>query len=170
MNTLEAICTRRSIRKYREGTIAPETLETILRAAMSAPSACNQQPWEFVIIDDPDILARVPSELNEHAAMCAGAALAILVCGNTSRETCPGNWHLDCAAATQNLLLAVHEAGLGAVWTGVYPDAQLRRAFQAFFGLPEEVMPLALVPIGIPDEQPEHEDRYMPERVHRNQW
>jgi nitroreductase len=98
------------------------------------------------------------------------AALAILVCGNTSRETCPGNWHLDCAAATQNLLLAVHEAGLGAVWTGVYPDAQLRRAFQAFFGLPEEVMPLALVPIGIPDEQPEHEDRYMPERVHRNQW
>jgi nitroreductase len=87
---------------------------------MAAPSARNQQPWEFIVISDADLREKIPS-VCPFAQMIVDAPVAILVCGNLKVETAQGYWVIDCAAATQNLLLAAHALGLGAVWTGVYP-------------------------------------------------
>jgi nitroreductase len=121
VNTLDAIHNRRSIRKYLDKPVPPDVLRQVLSAAMYAPSACNQQPWQFVVLDDRKLLREVP-KINSYAAMAAQAPVAILVCGDSSLETVPGYWVIDCSAAVQNLLLAAHALGLGAVWTGVYPQ------------------------------------------------
>jgi len=114
MEVLEAIHTRRSIRKFQSQPVPDELVTVFLAAAMSAPSAGNQQPWQFVVITDPELLGQVPS-INPYAAMAEKAPLAVLVCGDLALERFPGFWVQDCAAAVQNLLLAVHSHGLGAV-------------------------------------------------------
>ncbi len=169
MNTLEAILTRRSIRKYLPDPIPPEVVDILLRAAMSAPSAGNQQPWEFIVIDDLGILRKVP-QIHPYVAMCHEAPLGIVVCGNTQREKFPGFWVQDCSAATQNLLLAAHEKGLGAVWTGIHPLEERVKAFRDLLGIPQVVVPLALVVLGYPAQAASPQDRFRAERIHRNQW
>ena len=167
MDALEAIHTRRSIRRYEDRAVPEELVEDVLRAAMMAPSAVNKQPWHFVVIDDRKLLSEIP-KINPNAAMAAGAPLAILVCGDLKLEHPSGYWVVDCAAAVENLLLAAHAVGLGAVWTGVYPRQQRIDGLKKLFGLPEHVMPHTLVVLGYPAEQPPSQDRYRPERVHRN--
>ena len=169
MEALEAIHTRRSIRKYGDQPVPDELVQKILAAAMSAPSACNQQPWQFVVITDRATLEQVP-KVNPHAAMAKDAPLAILVCGDTSLEQVPGYWVVDCAAAVQNLLLAAHALGLGAVWTGVYPRRDRMDGFRRLLNLPDGVIPHTLIPLGYPAETHPREDRYRPERVHRDGW
>ncbi len=169
MDALDAIMTRRSIREYREGEVSQETIETLLRAAMMAPSACNQQVWRFIVVTNKDILRQIPS-IHPNAAMTPGAALGVLVCGEPGRETCPGNWPVDCAAATENLLLAVHALGLGAVWTAVYADENKIKRFRDFFQLPPEIVPFSWIPIGYPAVAPESPDRYNSKIVHWNKW
>ena len=109
--------------KYLDKPIPPDVFQQVLSAAMYAPSACNQQPWQFVVLVDRKLLREVP-KINSYAAMAADAPVAILVCGDSSLETVPGYWVIDCSAAVQNLLLAAHALGLGAVWTGVYPQQE----------------------------------------------
>jgi len=167
MDALEAIHTRRSIRRYEDRPVPEELVEEVLRAAMMAPSAVNKQPWHFVVIDDRKLLGEIP-KINPNAAMAAGAPLAILVCGDLKLEHPSGYWVVDCAAAVENLLLAAHALGLGAVWTGVYPRQQRIDGLKKLFGLPEHVMPHTLVVLGYPAERPPSQDRYRPERVHRN--
>ncbi len=167
MEALEAIHTRQSIRQFQDKPISEKLVEQILRAAMAAPSACNKQPWQFVVIDDRQRLAEIP-QVNPHAAMAARAPLAILVCGDLSLEHPSGYWVVDCAAAVQNMLLAAHALGLGAVWTGVYPRQQRIEDLRRLFGLPEHIKPHSLLVFGYPAEQPPHEDRYRPDRVFRN--
>ena len=137
MDALEAIRTRRSIRKYEDKPVPEELVQSILAAAMSAPSANNTQPWHFVVITDRKLLAEVP-KINPYAKMARNAPLAILVCGDVTLKQVPGYWVVDCAAAVENLLLAAHALGLGAVWTGVYPRQQrmdgLRRLLAAPVG------------------------------------
>ena len=116
MDTLTAIHTRRSIRKYTDQPVTPEQVRTLLAAAMAAPSAGNQQPWQFVVVTDKDLLAQV-GLLHPHVHMAPKAPLGILVCGDTRAEKYAGYWVVDCSAAVQNLLLAAHDLGLGAVWT-----------------------------------------------------
>lgn len=169
MNTLDAIFTRRSIRKYRTDPVPQELIELMLKAAMSAPSAGNQQPWEFIVVDDSGILKKIP-QIHPYVAMCAEAPLGIVICGNTQREKFPGFWVQDCSAATQNLLLAAHEKGLGAVWTGIHPLQDRVRAFRELLGIPSAVIPLALVVMGYPAQEAKPQDRYRPERVHHNGW
>lgn len=169
INTLEAIHTRRSIRAYQDKPIPEELVTEILRAAMAAPSACNQQSWEFIVITDADIREKIPT-VSPFAQMVVGAPLAILVCGNLKVETAPGYWVIDCAAAIQNLLLAAHSLGLGAVWTGVYPREERVKGLAEMFDLPAHVMPHSLVVVGYPAQQPEHPDRFKPERIHHNGW
>lgn len=169
MDALIAIKTRRSVREYREGEIAKETLEQILSAAMMAPSACNQQVWQFLVVTDKELLKKIPS-IHPNAGMSAGASAGVLICGEPNKETCPGNWPVDCAAATQNLLLAVHALGLGAVWTAVYADEKKINRFRDFFNLPESIVPFSWVPIGYPAVIPESPDRYNPKIVHWNKW
>ena len=169
MEVREAIHTRRSIRRFQAQPVPDEQVKKLLAAAMSAPSAGNQQPWQFVVITDLQLLGRVPS-INPHAAMAARAPLGILVCGDLALEKHPGYWVQDCSAAVQNLLLAAHDQGLGAVWTGIYPLNDRVSKFKELCKLPEPVMPLALVVIGYPDQQLPAEDRFRSDRVHRNTW
>ena len=169
MDVLDAIHTRRSIRKYEDRPV-PETLvQRVLAAAMMAPSARNAQPWQFVVITDRELLAEVP-RINPYAKMVARAPLAILVCGDLTLEISTGYWVVDCAAATQNLLLAAHGLGLGAVWTGVYPRTERMDGLRRLLKLPEHVVPHSLVALGYPAEQIASEERYRPERVHHNIW
>ena len=169
MDALKTIHTRRSIRKYQDKPVPEELLRQILAAAMSAPSANNSQPWQFVVLSDPEILAEIP-RINPHARMAQGAPAAILVCGDLSLEISAGYWVVDCAAAVQNLLLAAHALGLGAVWTGVYPRQQRIDGLRRLLDLPENVVPHSLIVLGYPAEQPAAEDRYRADRVHHNRW
>jgi nitroreductase len=169
MNTIEAIRTRRSIRQYTEESVSAELIEELLRAAMCAPSAGNGQPWQFVVVDDRGLLDQVPS-VSPFAAMCKQAPLAILVCGDTTEEKYPGFWVQDCSAAIMCMLLAAHEKGLGAVWTGAHPMPDRVTGLKKLFGLPENVIPLGLVVIGHPAKTASQKDRYQEERVHHNKW
>lgn len=169
MEAMEAILTRRSIRRYSDKPVSAEQVETMLRAAMAAPSAGNQQSWEFVVIKDRAMLDAIPT-IHPHAQMAGDAPLAMVVCGNVEREKHTGFWMQDCAAATQNLLLAAHACGLGAVWCGVYPRAERQKAVSAFLSLPEKVVPLALVVVGHPAEERPPVDRFDPSRIHRDRW
>ena len=169
MDILEAIHSRRSVRRYRDLPVSEELVQKLLAAASSAPSARNQQPWQFVVIDDRRILADI-AEVNPNAQMARLAPLAILVCGDLGLETSPGYWVVDCAAAVENMLLAAHALGLGAVWTGVYPRQERMDGLRRLTKLPEGVMPHSLVVLGYPAEQPPPQDRFRPDRVHRNTW
>jgi nitroreductase len=169
MDLFEAIHERRSVRKFKPGSISQDQIRTMLSAAMTAPSAGNAQPWRFVVVDDRAILDSIP-EIHEYSKFCRDAALGILVCGDTGREKYPGYWVQDCSAATQNLLLAAHGLGLGAVWCGVHPDPTRTEKFREKFGLPAEVHPMAFVVIGIPDLAARRMDRYDAELVHTNRF
>ncbi|HUT09641.1 MAG TPA: nitroreductase family protein [Thermoguttaceae bacterium] len=169
MNALEAIHTRRSIRKYQEKPVPEELVRQVLAAAMCAPSARNAQPWRFVVIDDRELLAEIP-RINPNAQMAGRAPLAILICGDLNLEKSAGYWVVDCAAAAENLLLAAHALGLGAVWTGVYPRENRIDGLRRLLKLPENVVPHSLIVLGYPAEECVAEDRYRADRVHRNRW
>ena len=169
MDIFEAIHTRRSIRQFTGGAVSEEVLRNILSAAMCAPSAGNAQPWQFVVLRERALLDRIP-EFHPHAPMARQAAVGVLVCGDLRLEKYTGYWVQDCSAATQNLLLAAHGAGLGAVWTGVYPDAGRVAGFRQLLALPEEIVPFSFVPMGPPAQQLARKDLFLPERVHLNGW
>jgi nitroreductase len=170
MELFEAIRTRRSIRSYSDSPVPRELLVEIVSAAMQAPSAGNQQPWHFVIVTDKELLEKA-STVHPHVKMAAEAPAAVLVCADLSLEKFPGYWVQDCAAATQNLLLAAHARGLGAVWTGIYPMQDRVEAFTRLLQTPATVVPLGLVVLGHREGmQPPAEDRYRPERIHWNGW
>jgi nitroreductase len=169
MDTLTAIHTRRSVRSFTDEPVSAEDLKTVLSAAMVAPSAGNCQCWNFLIIDDPKLLAQVP-EINQYAAMAAKAPLSVLVCGDTLSEKYPGYWVQDCSAATENLMLAARAIGLGSVWTGLYPVQDRVNKAKALFRLPENIMPLALVVLGHPAKEQKREDRYAESKIRWNIW
>ncbi len=169
MDALTAIRTRRSIRRYTAAPVTEAVVTECLKAAMSAPSAGNQQPWQFIVIRDRALRDAIPT-FHPYADMVPHAALAILVCGDLDRERYAGYWVQDCAAATQNLLLAAHAQGLGAVWVGVYPKQERVTRFQALLSLPGRVIPFALVPLGMPGERLGPADRFDPARVHWDRW
>jgi nitroreductase len=169
MDAIEAMLTRRSIRKFKSDPIPEATLETILKAAMFAPSACNQQPWHFVVVDQRDQLDAIAAN-HPYAQMVLQAPVAVIVCADTALETCRGNWAIDCSAAMQNLLLAAHAQGLGGVWVGIYPVEERINAFNHLLGLPAYVAPLCLAALGYADEPLPQADRFKPERIHKNRW
>jgi nitroreductase len=169
MDTLEAIHARRSVRRYEDRPVSEELIQKLLSAAMSAPSARNAQPWQFVVIDDRQKLAEI-ARINPNALMCRAAPLGILVCGDLGLEKSAGYWVVDCSAAVQNMLLAAHALGLGAVWTGVYPREERMEGLRRLVELPENVIPHSLVVLGHPAENPSPQDHFHPDRVHRNRW
>lgn len=169
MDTLEAIYTRRSVRNFKEDPVSEEDLHDLLKAGMQAPSAKNEQPWHFVVIDDPEVLHAIP-EFHPHAKMLLDAPLAILVCSDRKLETKRASWLQDCSAATENILLAAHAKGLGGVWLGIFPDSDRVFGMQTLLAMPKDVRPVALVAIGHPASQPDPVDRFKQERVHQNRW
>ena len=169
MEAMDAILSRRSIRKYTEGPVPDEVLNELLAAAMSAPSAGNQQPWHFVVIRERGILDEIP-KYHPYSAMLKEASVAILVCGDLKSEKHKGYWVQDCSAATENLLIAVEAKGLGAVWLGVYPREERVAGIRKLLGLPEHIIPLSLIPVGYKGEQKPPANRYDASKVHHNGW
>ena len=174
MDTLEVIKTRRSIRKYKDEAISDNILKELLEAGMSGPTGGNNRPWEFIIINDPEILREIPNAPSG-ASFAPDAPLAILVCGDLEKysdlpEKYLDVWVIDCSIAAQNILLAAHGKDLGAVWTGVYPMEERVNGIKTLLELPKNIIPLVLIVIGYPAEQLPVEDRYDASRVHYNKF
>ncbi|MGF1587383.1 MAG: nitroreductase family protein [Bacteroidales bacterium] len=169
MDTIEAIRTRRSIRKFKDISVSPEKIEAVLEAGMYAPSARNEQPWHFMVISDEALKDKL---MNAHpyAKMLKEAPIAILVCADKNLELSPGYWPIDCSAATQNILLAAHASGLGAVWLGVHPRKEREDAIRKILKLPHNIEPFSLIALGYPNEQKEAQSRFNASRVHYNSW
>ena len=168
---LEKIHSRKSVRQYTAEPVSQENIETLLRAAMAAPSAVNFQPWRFVVLNEREQLDALAEHL-PFAKMITQAPLAIVVCGETLWMGGNENpfWAQDCSAATQNLLLAAEAIGLGAVWTAAYPDAERCKAISEVLGLPSTVQPLCVVPVGHPAGEDHPKDKWKPENIHYGRW
>ena len=166
------IMTRTSIRQYTDEPVTKEDIETMLRAGMAAPTAVNRQPWHFVVINSKEKLAELAGD-NPRGGMLKKAALAIVVCGNMDKAL-PGQgqgfWVQDCSAATENILLAANALGLGAVWTGLYPDENRAASVAKVLKLPQAFIPLCTIVIGHPAEQPQPKDKWKPENVSYNEF
>lgn len=163
------IMTRTSVRQYTDRQISADTLETLLKAGMAAPTAVNKQPWAFVVTtgrDALDSLATLQPRLKT-------AAAAITVCGDMTRAI-EGEgrdfWVQDCSAATENILLAAHALGLGAVWTGVYPIAERVDDVSRALALPDSVVPMCIIAVGYPVGDQESKDKWDPSKVHYQRW
>lgn len=170
--TIEVILNRKSVRKYTESSIEKDKIELILRAGMAAPSACNVQPWDFVVVDDEKVLKEL-GENNPYAKMLLNCKLAIVVCGNLEK-TMEGEgqqfWIQDCSAATQNILLAAESLGIGAVWTAVYPSEDRMKSVSQILSLPNNIIPLNVIPMGYPSENQNPKDKYIENNIHLNRW
>jgi len=166
---MEAILSRRSVRKYTSEPVSDDVVKELLRGAMSAPSAGNERPWHFVVIRDRKTMGEI-QKFHPFARMLDEAPVAILVCGDQSLEKYRGFWVQDCSAATENILIAVQSMGLGAVWLGLYPIKERVEGMRRLLGIPENVIPLSLVSIGHPVEKKTASDRYDESRVHREIW
>ncbi len=169
MNVLEAIFTRRSIRKYTGEAVLEEDLKTILKAGFCAPSAMNLQPRHFIVIKDNGILKKI-TEIHPYAKMLTQAGCGIIVCGDKTRQSEIGYLVEDCSASIQNMLLAAHGLGLGAVWCGVYPREQRVEGIKQVLNIPENIIPIGLVVVGHKDENKEPVDRYDETKVHYDRW
>lgn len=169
MELWEAILTRRSIRKFKSHPIPDVLIEKILRAGMQAPSARNKQPWHFVLVKNREMLDKI-SEIHPYAYMLKEAPLGILICGDSEIETTIEYIVQDCSAATQNMLLAAHDLGLGAVWLGIFPREQRVKAMRELLEIPQKIIPVSMIAVGYPDEKKSYEDRFKPERVHYEKW
>ena len=168
---IENIMTRTSIRQYTDQPVEQEKIDIMLKAAMAAPTAVNLQPWHFIVIDDKPTLellsGRQPSN----------APLMIAVCGDTNKTTMPDGksklpdfWVQDVSAAIENLLLAAHAQGLGAVWTGVYPAMERTAEVANILNCPNNIVPVAVVRIGYPGESPEPKDKFKEENISYNKF
>ncbi len=168
MDAMHAILSRRSIRGYTSDPVSEDTVSALLRAAMGAPTAGNE-PWHFVVVRDRRILDEIP-RFHHHAQMLKQAQVGLVICGDPTLEHLKGRWVLDCAAATQNILIAANALGLGACWVGIYPVEERIQALRDLVGIPGHVIPLSMVSLGHPAEKKDPPDRFRVERIHRDRW
>nr|WP_303156338.1 nitroreductase family protein [uncultured Prevotella sp.] len=167
---LDNIATRTSVRDYEARPVEKEKIEKMLRAAMAAPTAMNKQPWHFVVVDQRNVLDALAGA-NPYAKMLKKAPLAIVVCGNTDKMIEGGGrdfWIQDASAATENLLLAAHAMGLGAVWTGAYPSEERCISINKVLSLSDNLIPLNMIVVGYPAEQPQPKQKFKEENVSYN--
>ncbi|MFH1515531.1 MAG: nitroreductase family protein [bacterium] len=166
---MESILNRRSIRKFTPEPVTNDQITQLLKAAMAAPSAQNQQPWQFVVIDDREILSKIP-EFHPYSKMLFKAPVAILVCADKEKIQRDMLWPQDCSAATQNILVAITSLGLGGVWLGVYPIDIRMDGLTKLLNLPEKIIPFSLIALGHPDEIKPPSNRCDESRIHHNIW
>ena len=167
---LDNIATRTSVRDYEARPVEKEKIEKMLRAAMAAPTAMNKQPWHFVVVDQRNVLDALAGA-NPYAKMLKKAPLAIVVCGNTDKMIEGGGrdfWIQDASAATENLLLAAHAMGLGAVWTGAYPSEERCISISKVLSLSDNLIPLNMIVVGYPAEQPQPKQKFKEENISYN--
>lgn len=163
---LHILFRRRSIRKYLDQPVEPENIDLLLQAGMAAPSAMNNQPWEFVVITDPEPLQHLRNSLpfgKFHAPV------AIIVCGSQIASKNPASWifwQQDCSAATENILIAAGQLGLGACWIGIHPIPGLRKLVTKTAKLPLLVTPLCIIYLGYPEFEKNPRTQYDAGRIH----
>jgi len=168
---LDPIFARRSVRRHTAQAVTDDQVRDLLEAAMAAPSACAKDPWEFLVLRDAALRAKVASFL-PNGPMLAQAPLGFVVCGDLDRAHAGELSYLlqDCSAAIQNLLLAASALGLGGVWLGVHPRQDRVDALRGLFQLPANILPVACIAVGYPAESPDPRTRFSANRVHQDRW
>ncbi len=159
---IENILTRRSIRSYTDQDVEPEKLEAILEAGMAAPSGKNGQPWDFIVLTRREILDEMAERL-PYAKMLREARVAIAVCADRTKSP---YWYVDCSAAAENILLAAHALGLGAVWTATYPYRDRMDVVKELCGLPGSYDSLCVIPVGYPAREARPKDNFDAGKIH----
>jgi nitroreductase len=168
----ESIMSRTSVRSYTDRAVSADTVEMLLRAGMAAPTARNSQPWHFVVINDRAKMDEIAANSHQEK-MLKESQLYIVVCGDMNKtldDKAREYWIQDCSAATENILLAAHALGLGAVWTGIYPIDERVATYNELLKLPENLIPLCNIVIGYPAEQPTPKDKWKAENVTYNSF
>ncbi len=166
---MDILYRRRSIRKYTDSPVSEDDIKKIIKAGMNAPSAGNEQPWHFIMINDRKKMDAIAG-FHPFAQMIRQAPAAILVCGEPALEKHKGLWVQDCSAATQNMLLEIADLGLGGVWVGIYPREKRMTGIRELFNIPEDIIPFSLIPLGYPAEEKEPNDKFMEDRIRVNKW
>lgn len=168
---IDNILTRVSVRQFTGEPISQQQIDTLLQCAMAAPSAINKQPWAFIVITDTALLQRIGNEMPNSRCQ-NNPACAFVPCGDLTKAIpdLPEFWINDVSAATENLLLAAHAMGLGAVWTGVHPSAERVAQLQSLLNFPEHIVPLCIVPVGYPAETPAIKEKFSADNIHYNGW
>ena len=174
MNTLEAIFTRRSIRKFTDQEISKELEQALIKAAMCAPNTIGNRDWAFVVVRDHDRIVALTDALKPHAPTLSNATMAVIACGDLSLAipSVLDFWIEDVSAATENLLLAAHSEGLGGCWYGCYPFAHKVKNIQDLLKLPENIVPMAVIGLGYPAEskRDDSDDKFEPAKIHYEEW
>jgi nitroreductase len=171
-DTLKTIHDRKSVREFKDSVVSQEQLMILIKAGMAAPTAVDRRPWDFVVITDREILKQLSDAL-PHAKMAVKAGAAIVVTGDLKRQFGGEGamfWIMDCSAASENILLAAESMGLGAVWTAVFPDKERISSVRKILGIPDHVMPLNLIPVGVPASETKAKDKFNPGQIHKNHW
>lgn len=166
------IMERTSVRRFTDEPVTDLQKQALLHAAMSAPTGVNKQPWEFIIVDDKEILKQLADAL-PYAKMAAQAPVAIVVCGNPDRFLEGDDatlWEQDLSAASENILLAANALGLGGVWTCLYPHPDRMQSVRRILNINEKIIPFNLIPVGHPAVSCQPMDKWHPERVHYNEF
>lgn len=162
---------RKSVRNFTGAPLEKKDLDKIVRAGMAAPTARNQQPWSFVAVTDRKKLDSLAAGL-PYAKMLSKAGAAIIVC--TEPEKASGGSKefaiIDATLAGENILLAIEALGLGAVWTAVYPNPKLMEHVRSTLGIPKDVIPLNVIPVGVPTGEDKPKDKYKAEKIHWERW
>ncbi|ROL58405.1 nitroreductase family protein [Bacteroidetes/Chlorobi group bacterium Naka2016] len=171
MEALEAIFNRKSVRHFTGEDVPMEKIEILLRAGMSAPSAVNMQPWEFVVITNKETLLAMADNL-PYAKMLQNAGACIVVCAipALAHRKLKDYAIIDCSCASQNILIAAEALGLGAVWTALYPNIDRIEFVRKQLGIPRDVIPLNAIAIGIPTGEDQPKDKFKPEKIHFEKW
>lgn len=166
MELYDGLLSRRSIRKFNSASISDEQLEKILRAGMAAPSAANKQPWHFIVVKEKKTMIGI-MKIHPYAQMLEQSPIALIVCGDVEEAYQDGYMVVDTSAATQNVLLAAHALGLGAVWIGIWPEEDRVYKLTQMFNLPDNIVPMHAVAIGFPGEEKPANDRYDLHKIHQ---
>ncbi|PUU86449.1 nitroreductase family protein [Halanaerobium sp.] len=166
---MKEIFKRRSIRKYLDKKVEEEKIQKLLKAAVAAPSAGNEQPWHFIVIKAREHLDQL-AEIHPYAKMLKEAPLAVAVCADLNEQKYDGFWVQDCSAATQNILLEAVSLELGAVWIGCHPAEDRERVISEYLEVPENVKTLSLISIGYPAEEKGEVDRLSDDIIHQEKW
>lgn len=166
---MNAIFARKSVRSYTDRPVSREDLRVLLHAGMSAPTAMNDRPWQFILVTDKALLAKLP--MDNYTQAVKDAQAAIVVCGDNNKDFNGAGLNvIDCTAAVENILVEAADRGLGSVYYAAYPMENRMAHLREVFSLPENIVPYAVLPIGWPEKQPEASDRYDASMVHENRW
>lgn len=169
MDAIEAIMTRRSIRKYKKKPISLKKIEKLIEIGMSAPSAGNEQPWHYIVIRNSEILTEI-TNFHPHANMLKQAECAIIVCFDKNLEKHKNMAIQDCSASTQNILIAANAFGIGSVWLGVFPRSERIEGIKNLIKLPNNIIPFSIISLGYSNENYKLEKRYDTKRIHYEKW